>query len=302
MATTALAVTNKMGDQDQVEQQQGIEATHDNPQVETGEEAAAAVELTPDEQKDLLEVKRRFKEQYMPKRQLYVRRALRAFEVLKNNPYILYNESTADYDSLALIMQGAADKKNVDLYQYQDNIYQMLGLSFIAALSVDVSKTRYQPVDPKNEEDVTMAKKASLIHAFNERQNGSDGLQQLELLYLWCTGSYFCHVRHIIDRNRAGVKRNPIMGMQPTQVLPNRYICPECGSVAPEDQIASFGKLACPDCGAKLGDGDFYQAQSIPLPVKIGIEEVPNGMTAFNVYSGLNVSMPTQTRTSFTSR
>jgi hypothetical protein len=289
MGSTALAVTDKMGNQDQLEQQQGLEATHDNPQVETGEEAAASVQLTQDEQKDLLEVRRRWKEQFRPKRQMFIRRSLRALEVLKNNPYILYNESTADYDSLALILQGTADRKTVDLYQYQDNIYQMLALSFIAALSVDTSKTRYQPVDPKNEEDVIMAKKASLIHAFNERQNGSDGLQQLELLYLWCTGSYFCHVRHIIDRNRAGVKRNPIMAIQPTQILPNRYICPGCGSVVPEDQLASFGKMQCPDCGAPLGEGDFYQSQSMPLPVKVGVEEAPNGMTAFNVYSGLNV-------------
>ena len=293
MASTALAVTAKLGDTAEIEQKQGIEATNDNPQMITGEQAAAEAGLTQEEQKDLLDVRRMWKEQSLPKRNLYLRRVLRAFEVLKNNPYILYNEATADYDSLAMIFQGTSNKQEIDLYQYQDNIYQMLALAFIAALSVDVSKTRYQPVDPKNEEDLLMVKKASKIQAFNERQNSIDSLQQLELLYLWCTGSYWCYTRHIIDRNRAGVTKQPIMEMQDVPVLPDRFICPQCGSIIPENQLAGYGRLACPDCGAPLSEADWHESQSIPMPVKVGVEEIPNGMTAFNIYSGLNIDCDT---------
>lgn len=289
MATTALAVTAKLGDTAQVERQDAIEPTSDNPQVKTGEEAAAAVDLTPEQQQALMDVRKLYKESWVAKRNIYLRRVLRALEVLKNNPYVLYSETTADYDSLAMILQGTASKEDIDLYQYQDNIYQMLALAFIAALSNDRAKTRFQPVDAQNEEDIQIAKKASTIHAFNERQNGIESLEQLELLYLWCTGSYFTYTRHVIDRDRAGVTKQPIITMQDKPVLPARYICENCGSVTPETQVQAYTKPRCPDCGAPLTTSDWYPPETMQLPVKAGEIEVPNGMTAFNVFSGMNV-------------
>ncbi len=262
----------------------------DNPSKETSTEAAAAAGLSPDQQSALLEVRKRYKESWAPKRQLFLRRVLRAFEVLKNNPYVLYNEGSADYDTLTQILQGVAAKEDIDLYEYQDNVYQMLCLAFIATLAVDVSKTRYQPSDAMNEEDIITAKKASTIHAFNERQNGIDGKQQLELLFLWVSGQFFTYVRHIIDRNRAGVSKDPITATVNTVVMPNRYICPNCGGVTPEDQIPALrGKAVCPDCKGPMSDSDWHQEQSLPLPIKIGEKDTPNGMTAFDIFSGLNI-------------
>jgi hypothetical protein len=291
VASTAVVPTAKLGSSAQLEDQRtsSIEPSQDNPQEGTGEEAAAAAELTKEQEQALLEVRRMYKDNWAPKRNVFLRRALRAFEVLKNNPYILYNETTVDYDSLAMILQGQAGKEDIDLYQYQDNIYQMLALSFIAALSVDNATTRYQPVDAQNEEDIVIAKKASTIHDHNERRNGKEALQQLELLYIWCAGSYFTYVRQIIDRNRAGVSKQPIMEMQEQMVAPNRYICPNCGAVIPETQLNPFGTPTCPNCRGPLGDADWFESQSIPMPTKVGEVETPNGMTAFNVYSGLNV-------------
>jgi DNA-directed RNA polymerase subunit RPC12/RpoP len=290
MATTALAITTKIGDAD-TQRQAAAEPTTDNAQVQTGDEAAKAVNLSEDMQRDLIEVRRKYKQLYLPKRNLFLRRALRAFEVLKNNPYILYNETTADYDSLAMILQGTATKEDVDLYQYQDNIYQMLALSFIAALSNDNTKIRYQPVNAQDEEDIAIAKKASTIHAYNERRNGIEALQQLELLYIWCTGSYFCRTYHVIDRNRAGVSRQDITTMQQQEAIPARYICPSCGAVTPESKINPYGVPKCPKCGSPLGQQDWYEPQMLPMPVIVGEIETPNGMTAFNVYSGLNVDV-----------
>lgn len=290
MATTATALTAKIGDTDLMRQQQS-EPTTDNPQQQSGEEQAQQVDLNPQEQKALMDVRKQYKESYATKRNTFIRRALRAFEVLKNNPYILYNETTADYDSLAMILQGTAGKQDIDLYQYQDNIYQMLGLAFIASLSIDNTKIRYQPVDAQNEEDIAIAKKASTIHAFNERQNGIEALQQLRLLYLWCTGCYFTYTRHVIDRNRAGVSKKDIMAVQEMPVLPARYVCPQCGAVTPEDDLNAFSTPKCPECGAPLGQADWHEPQTLPLPVKAGEVEKPNGMTAFNVYCGLNVDV-----------
>src|SRR5882757_9555110 len=126
----------------------------DIPQQGDEQQLLADSEISEDMKKDLMEVRRMLKEANVSKRQVLVRRILRAFEVLKNNPYILFNESTADFDTLSTILSGVANGKDVDLYQYSDNIYQMLCLSFIAALSPDVPKTRFQPVDADDEEDI----------------------------------------------------------------------------------------------------------------------------------------------------
>lgn len=289
MGTTALDITAKMGNTAALEDKQAQEVSTDNPSQADSEQAQQDAQLTDDEKNALIDIRKQYKEAFRPKRNIFVRRALRAFEVLKNNPYILYNETTADYDSMAMILSGTAGKEDIDLYQYQDNIYQMLCLAFIASLSNDNPKINYMPVDAQNEEDRIIAKKATIIHSYNERQNGIEGLNQLELMYLWLTGSYFTYTRHVIDQNRAGLNRQPIIEMQDQQVLPDRFICPQCGSVVPEDQLHPFGTPTCPDCGAKLSQSDWRQGESMPLPVKVGEEEIPNGMTAFNVYSGLNV-------------
>src|ERR1700750_2151092 len=93
-------------EQDQNDSTQATDASTDAPNENSEQEAKEQAGLTDDLKDALMEVRRIFKESFVPKRQLFIRRALRAFEVLKNNPYILFNESTADYDTLSQIMQG----------------------------------------------------------------------------------------------------------------------------------------------------------------------------------------------------
>jgi hypothetical protein len=276
---------------------QSADPTSSSPVTSAGADDTAQgnapVQVTPDQQAALILVRKTLKEANVSKRLIFLRRVKRAFEVLKNNPYITFNDATQEFDTLDTIMQGVTDGKDVDLYQSNDNVYQMLCLAFIAALSPDVPKTRYQPGDADNEEDIVIAQKASTIQAYNERRNGIKALQKLELLYLWCAGSYFCYTRHIIDKNRAGINRQPIIAMVPTQVMPNRYICPECSQVTPEDQTGMAGgsNPPCPGCNAPMGDKDWYEGQTMPVPTKVGVNETAAGMTAMDVYSGLNVDV-----------
>jgi hypothetical protein len=270
----------------------GVEPTSSAPAAEAGEGSGPVV-LTKEEQDALIKIRKTLKEANVAKRLIYLRRVQRAFETLKNNPYIIYNDQTNEFDTLDTIMMGAADGKDVDLYQSNDNVYQMLALAFIAALSPDVPKTRYQPGDADNEEDLEIASKASTIQAYNERRNGIKALQKLELLYLWVTGSYFCYTRHIIDKNRAGINHEPVMAMVPQQVLPPRYICPNCSKVTPEEQTNPMmgSKPNCPGCNSQMGPQDWYEGYTMPVPTQVGTKETPAGMTAMDVLSGLNVDV-----------
>lgn len=283
-------------DQDITQASTGVPASNqaevstDNPQEGNSDQKAANDGIGDQEKKDLLEVRKTFKESFSGKRRIFVRRSIRAFEFLKNNPYILFNEDTLDFDTLSTVLGGGQNQNQIQAYQYNDNIYQMLGLAFIAALSPDVPKTRFQPVDPEDEEDIMVASKASDIQADNERKNGIKALQKLELLYLWCTGSYFAYTRNIVDKNRAGVTRDPVMEMQMKTVLPARFICPSCGEVTPEDDINPFqSHQTCKSCGQKLSGEDYYQEVSMPVPTKVGEIETPNSMTCMTILSGLNV-------------
>lgn len=268
-----------------------IDANQDNPQRGNAEQVAQSQGYGQDIIDGLKEVRRTYKELYAPKRRLFVRRALRAFEVFKNNPYILQSDNTADFDTLsAILSSGSVGQNQPDMYAYNDNVYQMLGLAFIAALSPDVPKCRFQPVDPEDEEDILVAQKASTIQADNERKNSIKALQKLELLFLWGTGSYFCYTRNIVDKDRAGVTRLPVTEMVNTMIVPNRYICSNCAGVLPEDQTSPFAiQQRCPDCKQPLGDEDYHEGFSMPVPQKTGEVAVANSMTAMDVLCGLNV-------------
>lgn len=275
----------------QQNQQVPDDPTPDNPSPVTEQEAEAKKLLDDRVQKALIEIRRRFKQQYQPKRMIFVRETMRAFQALRGNTWALLNDRSAALDTINELMQGAVDGgDDPALHDHNENIYQMFCLSFVAALMVNLGKVRYQPADAEDEEDIEIAKKASTIQAYNERLNDEESLNQLKLLYLWTSGSYFRYVRHVIDKERAGSNWEPQIEMQRTQISDDSYICPQCGDVTPESEIHVFSSNPrCHTCGAQLGQKDFYEAQYLDLPVKVGEIETANGMTAFDIVNGLMV-------------
>lgn len=266
-----------------------LDPTPENPKQQSGEQVAQQQALDPELQAALIEIRRRFKQQYQPKRLIFVRECMRSFEALRGNTYALLNDRNAALDTINELMQGLVDGgDDPSVHDHNENIYQMFCLSFIAALMVNLGKVRYQPADADDEEDIEIAKKGSTIHAYNERKNDEEALNQLKLLYLWTTGSYFRYVRYKITEE-AGFSYEPQIQVQRTQVSPDRYVCPQCGAETPDASIPPFQDPECRDCGASLQQSDFYGGEFMDLPVKVGEIEIANGMTAFDIVSGLNV-------------
>lgn len=276
-----------------VGQQAPEDVTVDNPlQTKNGEEIAASQSKAEKDEEDALrQIRQTFKQSWSPKRQALIRRVLRAFEYLKNNPYSVTNPGTLESSAIEQVLGGTKNASDPELYQYNDNIYQMLALSFIAALSPDVPKVRWMPDDPQNEGDLAFAKKASTMMAYVERKNDMPSLQVLELLYLWCTGTYFSYTRNILDAVRGGITRTPIYEMQSREMLPNRYLCSGCGSPNPESQMNPFSRPTCGDCGTGLTTSDWYPAESMDVPVQVGEDETPNSFTAIDIFCILNVDV-----------
>jgi hypothetical protein len=227
----------------------------------------------------LKQVRRQFLEADSTEYNAYLRRITRAFETFKNNPYILYNSSDGSTDTMGQILRGmnVATDDQIDLYQYNDNIYQMLGLTLIAALGQGLTPTRYQPTDAENEADILIAQKASIIQANNERKNSIEALQKKELLFFWCAGTYFKYTRNVVDANRAGVTRQPITQMKPTEAFPARYICPECQRSTPASQFEKqqggdqgTGALLPPLQQPGAAGGQPQPQQQMQLPAQAG--------------------------------
>jgi hypothetical protein len=274
----------------QTDPDEGAETSADNPYTEQQEKQRAAEE---DKKVDdaLKEIRLRYKQSWAIKRQMLIRRVLKAFEYLKSNPYSVMNGGTGEMDNISQVIAGNAQADDPKLYEFNDNIYQMLCLSFMAALGPDVSKTRWMPDDPQDEGDLAFAKKASTMEAYIERLNDMPTLTLLELLYLWVGGTYFCHTRNVVDATRAGTTFTPVMAMKDTEVFPDRYLCPNCGSPNPAKQYSPFQNPTCGDCQQPLGQKDFYPAESMPMPVQVDETEEPNSMTAEDVYCLLNVDV-----------
>jgi plasmid stabilization system protein ParE len=107
MATMPMPTTDMQQPQTQPPptQQPTLDASSDAPATEAGEGKGPVV-LSKEQQDALIQIRKTLKEGNVAKRLIYLRRVMRAFEVLKNNPYIVYNDKTQEFDTLDTIMQG----------------------------------------------------------------------------------------------------------------------------------------------------------------------------------------------------
>ena len=272
---------------------QSQDPTSDAPQELTGEQIAAKAQLDSRCQMVLIELRRTFKMRYLPKRMKFVSEATRAFEAVRGSTFALLNDQSAGLDTINSLMAGFLGQgQDPELYSHNDNIYQTFLMIFIAALMVDLGKVRYQPADAQDEQDLEIADKASTIQAFNERKNKIQSLHQLKLLYLWTCGSFFRYTRYTIDKKKAGTSLTPQYETKPVKVTPDGYLCSNCGKFSPDTGHSPFsGSQACPQCGAGLGQKDWYEGEMADLPVQVGEIETANGMTAFTICNGLMVDV-----------
>jgi hypothetical protein len=283
-----------------VPEQQGVASEQPMPGQPTGDSATpsdkstqatpAGVQGVSQELIDALRnIKQNFKLSWSPKRRAAVQRTLKAFEYLKNNPYSVFQYDSFEYNPILAVLGGQKNADDLEMYAHNDNVYQMLALSFIAVGQNNQDKTRYMPVDPQDEDDLQIADKASTMMADIERRNDTGSKMNLELLNLWCGGSYFSYVRNIVDAQKCGTSKEPILSMQDVAVLPDRYVCSNCGNVVPSEHTNPFSQPRCDGCQSPLGQADYYPEERMQVPMQVDEKEVPNSMTAIDVFNLLYV-------------
>jgi hypothetical protein len=294
--------------------QQGQEHNPSDPMVGKADEPQNSAGLSPEDQERLIALVRRYKDQWSQDRMVLMQRCLLNLEFFKGNQFIAFGPGNAEFfDAVGWMnensgSQNAEGSDDKDLYQYCNNFYQMLATGFVAALSPQVPKSRWLPENAEHLTDVTTARAAQTLINIVERQNKEQSLLKQQLLYLYTTGAVFRHTRYVVDADRAGTRHEPIFNEINTEILPDRYHCFQCGADTPADagsagvdqepgdvEADSSGMLgtrlgvACVQCGRILGGDSFFPAEYGRSVLKVGEEELPNGMVAQSVYCPLEV-------------
>src|SRR5205823_8723941 len=218
----------------QPEKPKSQERTADDPQREKEHKPD---ELTKEEQRQLIEVVRKYKQSWFLRRRMIVKRVLKAYEFFKGNHFISFDpESFQYFDAMQprFATDGAESGDGQEIYQFPTNFYQMLGFAFVAALSTQMPKTRFLPENAEREEDIATAKAASRVQEIVERQNNIKSLHKQGLLFLWMAGCYFRHTRYVVDSDLAGTHKEPVVETRKVAVLPERYICRHCTTTVPD--------------------------------------------------------------------
>jgi hypothetical protein len=278
-------------------QEQPMEPTASAPSQASPEDRWKELGLKETDKDNLLKIRSLYKQDWSPTRRTNIRKVSRAFEYTKGNQLIsLDPNNTSWFDPIeeaiahANAIGAVGGTVGVNVGQYCDNIYQMLLLSFIAALSPNVPKTRFWPGNAENEQDLATAKAASNLEAYVERVNNIKGMQKQELMHLFNGGCYFVYNRWLRDEDRAGSKKIPVFAPKPTKLFDDVYICPDCGADTPAALIQQHGiKPTCQACGAQLSESDFHEGVTADLPQQVDIKDVPNGQLVETVYGTMNV-------------
>ena len=263
----------------------GQERTADDPQREKEHKPE---NLTKEEQRQLIELVRKYKQSWFLRRRMIIKRVLKAYEFFKGNHFISFDpESFQWFDSLEANFAGVSSEgQDRQLYKFATNYYQMLGFAFVAALSAQLPKTRFLPENAEREEDIATAKAASQVQEIVERQNNIKSLHKQGLLFLWMAGCYFRHTRYLVDSDLAGTHKEPMLELKKHTLMPARYLCFQCGASVPAD---SGEAGVCRHCGAALSGQNYFPEEEAEIPVASGTKDVPNGMVSMTLYSPLHV-------------
>lgn len=242
--------------------------------------------------KKLIEETSKKRDQWQWKRRGIVAKVLENKNMLKGNQNIgIYPGSNNTFDALEEFNNWTGnDSKNGDqsMDRRPHNFYQMLEKAFVAALSSQIPKTRWSPVNAEVNEDRETAKVASRAEEIIERANKINAMLKQELMEFFTGGCYFKYTRYVVDADRTGTHKTVQIKMAPGEVLPARYQCFHCGMTTPEDALIAQKSLACPQCGSPFGRENYFESHidEIPQPEQV---EVANGMVLWGIYGAMHV-------------
>lgn len=222
-----------------------------------------------------------------------VKRIREAREFWKGLHYLYWDEETQNWE---LPFQVAGQKppttsEEIPRYSYVTNFYQAFGLSIIAVFSKKPPNVKLWPQSAKQPEDVATAKAGTDVLEVIKKNNRVSGLLTELAWHLYCDGSAAGYVRYVVDGDRFGYHKEPVMQEQQMPLTPDVYKCQECGAETPVTGQPRMINL-CQQCGEYVGDDDLIPGQKVPIPVQTGVIDVPNGQEEITILGKLELKIP----------
>lgn len=137
-------------------------------------------------------------------------------------------------------------------YEFVTNWYQGYGLSFIALVSSDVPSLSIYPKSREVQEDITAAKVGYDVADLIERNNKPHKALETIGRLLWTDGIVAQYWRYVVDGERFGYKKMPVIGTQESQL----------------------------------------EGQPITVPQQTGEEKIPQGQERGTYVGGLELAVP----------
>lgn len=278
--------------QNQPKQPASQEPTTSAPSGATGNEPVLYEGLMPGDGEKLVALIAKKRESWQWKRRGIVLKVLKNKEMLKGNQFMGIYPGTFDtFDAFEEYYNFTGSNQQTEdrsMDRRPHNFYQMVEKAFISALGAEIPKVRFMPENADVEEDRETAKQGSKIQEIIERANKVQVMVNQELMELFTSGCYFKITNYIVDADRTGTHKETTLTMKKTDVLPPRFVCFECVTVTPEDDVAGQKSLACPSCGAPLGQQNFFESHVDEMPIAQQKSDVANGMVLWDIFGPLH--------------
>lgn len=257
-----------------------VDQTPDNPSPVTGEQQVQQAGLSEDDKTAIVQLIQSYRQGWSPDRLLRFPGWLKNIQFFKGTQILGWDPAQNVYfDALGWYRQnGSSDTDDIGLEKYINNITEMFGTAYIAALSRGIPPTVVKPEDAANLTDTTTAKAAQQAISVIERMNDAPSMVRYENWCLYIFGCYFKHTRLVIDGEWAGYEEMP--DVEEVEInLPDRLHCKACD----KDVTADDNLTNCPSCQEPYGPEDFYEGGP-DIQMRAKIKRIPKGMVKWTVY------------------
>lgn len=279
-------------------QQPSEEATRSAPAQETPDQLVLPAGVTKEDiVKVLDEVVKKLKMSWAMRRMAILSQVVTAVEFFKGNHFFGFIPGTLNtFDAFEQYNQwsgfqndGGKGQEDMSLEKFVTNYYQMLGYAFMAALSHDTPRNEYSPVDPEAGEDRETAKVADTVDSVIAKKNKRKTLHREKLFQFWNAGCYFEYTRYVVDGDLWDTRKETVAKVTKTDILPDRYVCFNCGKATPLQSLKGKDQATCPNCGAPLQQQGFFPGHAAEIPVFEQQADVPNGMVKQDIYGPAHI-------------
>jgi hypothetical protein len=235
----------------------------------------------------LLELRRRYTAQYSVQRRETVRRVLKQRRFWEGEQNISWNEFYGTYVGVTPGggIHTGEEAEVTDAYVV--NRVRGYGMSFVALVRANRPTLKWLPESRATTEDIRAAEMADDFMRHYDRVNKIQDELEQEATLAWTDGVYGSYVRYVVDGDRFGWDKEPVMGEEKIRLGPDVLNCP-CGVQTPMDGMAE----GCQACGAPAAPEAIMSGETTRQVDTGQRRRIPRGRVVRDVVGSLELFLP----------